>query len=158
MKISEATKKNMNLLSINDFPFSENELHTQYKSSVQKYHPDRNKELGAEEKTKEINIAYGELKNLALPEITDIQSRIVKENYELEKEDIFFFWKPCKNCNGTGKQVIDSNSSFLSLNKPKFIVKTCHECKGLGEYKIQLFNPVIPKGSILSINADRHRR
>ncbi len=148
--IGENTKKAMETLMINHYPFSETTLKKNYKSIIKKHHPDTNKQKEAEEKTKQINSAYDLLKNLAMTEPTDKKANIIKEQHEKEKEDIFIFWEKCKPCHGTGKRVIQEYSDlFQKRATTKFRVETCFKCQGVGETKLEIFNPVIPKGAIL---------
>lgn len=46
--------------------------------------------------------------------------------------------KGCPECRGTGQR-----SSY------KDVIVDCPKCGGLGEYELDLWNPVIPKGAIL---------
>ena len=148
--IGEETRRLMDILGIQDFPFTEKALQAQWRVLAKEYHPDRNKNPDYEEKLKEINSAYEELRNLALPEITETQSRKVKKQYDQEKEDIFTFWEPCESCNGTGNIVVNENFHWLTpRGKPKYVVHVCRACKGLGKKKLEFFNPLIPKGAVL---------
>jgi hypothetical protein len=143
--ISENTLKAMEVMQIPDFPFTESTLQTSKKALVIQYHPDRNKDPEASEKMKEINCVFDLLEPLALPEITDEKSRILKQVYEVEKEDIFTIWESCMRCNQTGKIVLNKGTH----KQPKYIVNICHECGGVTKIKLNLFNPIIPKGAIL---------
>ncbi len=44
----------------------------------------------------------------------------------------------CRTCNGTG---------FVGNGRTEFI--NCGKCHGVGKIKLDLFNPVIPKGAVL---------
>jgi len=145
IRIGKATEEAMEILGIKEYPFTETTLRTIKKALVLQYHPDKNKDPEATEKMKEINCAFDILESIALPEITDEKSRVAKELYDIEKEDIFVIWEPCGRCNQTGKVVTN-----ISVNKkPKYIASICHSCSGIGKRKLNLFNPLIPKGAIL---------
>lgn len=155
--IGNETEKAMAILQINRFPFSETELKKNYKQLVFIYHPDRNN--GSDEsvkRTKQIINAYNKIKNLATPEPNEKEAVKIQEHYEKEKEDVFTFWEKCDRCNGTGriitKKYIGEYLDYLFSSikqKPKYEVNNCPKCRGAGEIKIEVFNPVIPKGGVM---------
>jgi len=159
--IEEKTKNAMKRLMIKNFPFSETTLKQNYKQLVFKYHPDRNKDdKEAEAKAKEIINAYKLLENLAITEPTEETANIIKKQYKKDKLDMFIFWEPCQRCKTTGKIIIREwpnitikdrlNFDFYSKKiHPKYRSEICPVCHGVGEVKVKLFNPVIPKGGVM---------
>jgi len=144
--IGSKTKEAMKILEIDQFPFSESALKTSYKRLIFRYHPDRN---GEDErclsKTKEIIEAYNHIKNLAAPEPTEDEAAIIRKQFNKEKEDIFTFWRPCKNCKSTGRVITEESRG----KKTEYHAKICPACKGACEIRLEIFNPVIPKGAIM---------
>lgn len=81
-------------------------------------------------------------------------SVVVKEQYGKDKQDKFIFWEKCVRCSGTGKIVY---SILNEKMKMEYRVEVCPKCYGLGEVKLEVFNPVIPKGAILFPNKSKDR-
>lgn len=155
--IGDKTKEAMSVLMLETFPFSEPMLKKNYRELIFKHHPDRNKNSEASIAiSKQITNAFNLLENLAIPEVSESEAAIVKGQYKQEKLDMFTFWEPCKRCNATGKIIISTPITIkefynptLRASKPKFRAEICPVCKGKGENKIEVFNPIIPKGAVM---------
>ena len=149
--IGDRTKKFMDILGLQKYPFSDVDLKIAYRKVIVENHPDKG---GSEEKTKKINEAYEELKFIALV-ITEEKARKVKNQAEKENEDIFksIYWEKCTECNGTGKIIIDKGHPRFQNKKlkPNFIAINCCKCEGSGKIKNEPFNPVILEGAVLSV-------
>jgi len=146
--IGESTKKAMECLNIELYPFTYEELKSNFRELMKKYHPDvakGNKEE-AEKKTKDITNSFRLIENLAIDTgtISEDKARITKE---LEEDDMFIFWEKCEECFGTGRI-----RRFISKGlgkRPEIVFDSCWKCKGIGKIKVELFNPAIRKGAIL---------
>ena len=146
--IGEDTKRAMKYLDIESYPFTYDELKSNYLILAKKHHPDvakGNKEE-AENKMKSINSSFRLIKNLALNigKISEDKARIIKE---LEKDDMFTFWKKCEHCFGTGK--IRRFVYRGHMKRKDTVFDPCWRCSGTGKIKIDPFNPAIRKGAIL---------
>ena len=51
-----------------------------------------------------------------------------------------FYKIKCRRCNGIG---------FLRVGEERVDLVNCTKCKGTGKVKLDLWNPVIPKGAVL---------
>jgi len=144
ISIGGRTQKFMDVLGIKDYPFTESELKTAYRTAIKKAHPDKQ---GSEEMAKVINGAYSELKNIAL---SDQKERKEGSVVDIEKEhDIFDLSEPCESCNGTGVdsyvQSVECNRcdkaimSFFSRYREASGYKKlkCYPCKGTGVFKLR---------------------
>ena len=148
IKTSNKTRECMDILGIEEFPFSEKELKTKYRLLLKRNHPDASG-AGETDKTIQIIAAYKHLKNL------------VAENIETEGEkpeepdDIFnltekcpicngkgvvarreWAWEGCEKCGGTGKV----NIKCKYCNDGKFTTRSgkivdCRVCKGTGIWR-----------------------
>lgn len=141
--IGRNTKAAMDVLMISDFPFSSSTLKSNYRTLAKKYHPDVNPTKDAHTMTKKIINAFSILENLATFELKDNEVRIIKEEYEKDKLDMFSFYNPCTACNSTGKTV------RRTVGFKNYRVEICTVCKGLCKVKLEVFNPVIPKGAVM---------
>jgi len=145
--IGDRTRQNMKTLGILSYPFTEDELKTAYRETMNRDHPD--KPGGSNEKAKEVNIAKTELENLAMhSSVIDASAKEVIQQHEKEQEDLFshIYWEKCKPCSGTGKIV---HETIDKHHRSHFTVDRCWDCFGVGKFKINPFNPVIPHASIL---------
>jgi len=146
--IGQNTQKAMECLGIESYPFTYEELKSNFRRLMKKYHPDiaKGDKEKAEEKSKEINSSFKLIENLAINMngISENKARIIKE---LEKDDMFTFWEKCECCFGTGKirRFIDKGFG----KRPDITFDPCWKCKGVGKIKINPFNPAIRKGAIL---------
>ena len=146
--IGENTEKAMEVLGIESYPFTYEELKSSYRVLAKKYHPDvaKGNREEAENKFKEINSSFKLIENLAMNSgaISEDKARITKE---LEKDDMFSFWIKCERCFGTGRI---RKFVYQGLGKRKGIAfDSCWKCRGVGKIKIDPFNPAIRKGAIL---------
>ena len=146
--IGEDTEKAMECLNLKSYPFTVEELRTNFRSSMKKYHPDvaKGSREEAEKKAKEINNSFRLIENLAINTntISEDKARIIKE---LEKDDMFTFWKKCEHCFGTGK--IRRFVYRGHMKRKDTVFDPCWRCSGTGKIKIDPFNPAIRKGAIL---------
>jgi DnaJ-class molecular chaperone len=145
IKIGSTTKANMKILNIDKFPFSLEQLSTNYRKLLITNHPDNG---GSPEKTQQIIVAYSELKNLAI-HVTDETAAIINKEKESDKDNVFekVFWRKCSTCKGTGKVVYTSYN--VKTKRDEYKVDKCIDCYGAGEIKDKPFNPVIPAGAVL---------
>ena len=218
ISIGERTKEAMAILGIEGYPFSVDELSTNFRSLIKVYHPDKNPSKESENKAKSLISAYKHLKNLTVNTfVLDSDKERVRKVFE-EDEDIFTIWDKCPDCKGSGvvknlwplrtiepcpdcDPLMDQDlltgirrSSGIKTLKCKYckngkftqrhgkvvecrvcfgtgiwkkvrcrtcrgsgLVRkkvtnsfiTCPTCQGLGRIKINPFNPVIRKGSVL---------
>jgi len=54
----------------------------------------------------------------------------------------------CRDCKGTGTCFSCNGSGYIASEKQSTKVN-CYHCEGTGKIKLDLFNPVIPKGAVL---------
>lgn len=202
--IGKNTSKNMAIMGLTDYPFTEQQLKTQYRDLAKKWHPDLNKEEKAAEEFRKVNEAYSFLINLSMsaPEnemLVEVQDNDIFAIYETcthcqgrgwtlttrtdfsksyyetiicsgcsdkcKKCDNGVFTLrsgrkvPCKSCNGTGIFTFRRGFCFSCFNARRLGYTryheveekiTCGHCKGAGKTKLDLFNPVIPAGAILT--------
>ena len=146
--IGEETEKAMECLNLKTYPFTSEELKTNFRSLMKEYHPDiaKGSKEEAEKKAKEINYSYRLIENLAIDinAISKDKARITKE---LEKDDMFDFWAKCEHCFGTGR--IRRFVYRGHMKRKDITFDPCWRCSGTGKIKIDPFNPVIRKGAIL---------
>jgi len=95
INIGGATRTYMQVLGIDSYPFTEEELKTKFKILVRRYHADTG--INDKEKTAEIIEAYQHLKNLT----RDIFNN-TSESLEEKENDLFDLSDTCKTCKGTG--------------------------------------------------------
>lgn len=93
--IGERTKGYMATLELKEYPFTEDELKTNFRMLLKKFHPDMGN--GNKTKTVEIIEAYKELKNLAI--IAPEQ----KQRKKMKSDDLFSLFVKCERCHGTGE-------------------------------------------------------
>ena len=202
--IGQNTRKNMEILKIKDYPFTEETLKYNYRSIVKTCHPDlfpENKEL--ENLFKKVSQAYESLQYLAKT-VSLEEKEVELRKQEQDKDDIFAVYDTCTKCNGQGtviekrvsyyEEIIngcsycsskciacDGTGKFIQRNKKEVTCRVCNgsgvfhkkycficfglgkiqrpiyknekvlcsKCNGTGKIKLNLFNPVIPKGAIL---------
>ncbi len=128
---------------------SDDDIKKQYKKLSKQYHPDRNKEPGAEEKFKKINAAHETLKNRHIQtnpfdfqsfqvENIDVYEKIsFKESVLGTKKEIKYHRRSkcnhchsgkklvnngCVDCNGTGMKTINHSNAIFRT--------TCDKCHG----------------------------
>lgn len=146
--IGQETEKAMECLGINSYPFTYEELKTNYINLIKQHHPDiaKDNKQEATEKTKKIIISFKLIENLALNTgtISEDKARITKE---IEKDDMFDFWIKCEHCFGTGK--IRRFVYRGHMKRKDIVFDPCWRCSGTGKIKIDPFNPAIRKGAIL---------
>lgn len=186
--IGNRTRKNMEVLLIESYPFVEDELKSKYRELMLIHHPDKG---GSELKAKQIIQAYKELLPLSKQVSKDefeISERKKRIQEEIDK-DMFAIYEDCKICHGEGKIKRYENNiikckicqngfirnkretyfdfldriyfgkaekcyqckgyGYLKGIGQKEIIENCHNCNGTGKIKIDIFNPVIPKGAVL---------
>jgi len=151
ISISNSTRKYMSILQIEQFPFSEETLKTNFRALAKQYHPDTS---GDDSKMfLKIREAFDSLINLAsLVTPEDVNNELKKQ--EKAKEDMFELYDTCPKCNGLGNRVEQQivrntqsltrvpcilcpprkcnacdNGTFTQRNGRKV---TCLKCKGLG--------------------------
>jgi hypothetical protein len=130
--IGERTRVYMKLLCIENFPFSENELISKFRSACKIHHPDMGGDAKQFIKIKE---AFDNLENLAIEStMSDAPERKHPEEVELFKTGV---WEICPACSGNKftlrwhDEVIDCpNCSGTGQSKPK-----CNACSGTGKFK-----------------------
>jgi DnaJ-class molecular chaperone len=148
--IGDRTKEAMAILKIQEFPFSEKLLKKNFRIILDHFHPDKNKGKGSHEKTVEAINAYKVLKNLALESIDSSKAK-----KKMKSDELFSMWVKCMSCYGTGRVThrrfvgYRRVGLFSSESVHETVLVQCRKCKGLGEYELDLNNPVIPKGAIL---------
>jgi DnaJ-class molecular chaperone len=116
--LDDNTKKCMSILEIENFPFSEATLKTQYRKKAFKFHPDVSKEE-TEKEMKEINSAYTYLKLLATTEF----NKDFDADIEYIKKDMFDLSISCCDCNGKG---------YFLREIPN--IEACPDCKNGGDW------------------------
>lgn len=177
--IGDTTRKNMKLLGIVEYPFTIALLKQKYFAVLSKVHPDKNNGNGDVKLTREVIEAYSWLKNLSIECISPGEPKKKMKSDDIFSLWVccescggsgsktvwthsvichdclgdgwnWKLWKPneivrnyesgrkvcCKSCNGRGYRVSGTEVR-------------CFKCKGLGEYELDLNNPVIPKGAVL---------
>ena len=92
-------KKHMEVLGINEFPFSEEFLKTRYREKAFQFHPDVTTD-NTEKEMKKVNAAYSYLKGTAIP---SYESSEPKKPFI--KKDMFDLSEPCELCDGKGYHV-----------------------------------------------------
>ena len=97
--IGAETKRQMKVLGINDYPFTQSELKLKYRAMCLANHPDVSDAPDAEAKMKAVNAAYDRLKNLA----TDDPKRAEEITSKPQKpKDMFDIFDTCPDCHGIG--------------------------------------------------------
>lgn len=135
----------MDILGIEQYPFTYETLRKNFKELIKKFHPDLNQ--NDKEKYTKITVklkeAYSYLQNLAISDKVT-EDDIAKAEKEFESDDIFKLWETCKSCSGAGKIKKEYNErgicnhcisyelrySWLFGRKPD-----CKACKGTGKFK-----------------------
>lgn len=130
LNIGDNTKGHMAILGIENFPFTEEELRKNFKSTIKQTHEDVG---GTKDKARKVIEAREYLKNMVQENIDS--GCAIKEPL---KDDLFSNAVPCKRCNGTG-------AKRDYYGRPL----TCNVCKGRGKVENEMFNPVIPRGAVL---------
>lgn len=150
MRLSEA----YNIIGLSQAATQE-DVKKQYKKLAKEFHPDRNKEPGAEDKFKKINEAYEFIKSgkadneqmnpfdsFSIPTHIELNTKIsFKESIFGCKRDVSYNRtnkcnpcngqgeiiknNGCKNCGGSGKTVIKNANTVF--------VQTCNKCYGRNE-------------------------
>jgi DnaJ-class molecular chaperone len=134
--IGESTKERMAILNIENFPFSEKELKSNFRKLLHIHHEDKG---GSKNKTQQIIEAYNFLKNMVVENVSD--------SSKPAKDDLFDLSARCHVCNGLGS-VLERQFGYFSSGEQ--IKKQCYKCKGTGKVEMELFNPVIPRGAVLT--------
>jgi len=103
--IGDVTKDAMACLDIKEYPFSPEELSQKFRTIIKTYKAAFlvKKDVKAEEKAKEVILAYKHLKNLAVAFIVAEDDKRAAEERFYEDEDIFTLWDICPQCNGNKK-------------------------------------------------------
>ena len=174
--IGDRTEKAMKILAIPEYPFTPEELSTKFRLLIKKVHPDVNGSEEAKKLSQEVISSYKLLKNLA---ISCYGEKVIKWStapYACPKCNPFplaLFNRQrgvicnqclngvftlrngrkvtCRKCKGTGiykfKCRACNGTGYVGNVKTEFI--NCGKCSGTGKIKLDLFNPVIPKGAVL---------
>lgn len=140
--MSAALVKEIFSLSV---PFSEEDLKNAYKREAKKAHPDVG---GTKEAFQKLQDAYTVCSKMISTHVGD---QATTETGELLSElgkglGNFKNGVTCVGCNGKGYQM---NRRWSLSARDREYASVCYSCKGTGETEI--FNPVIPKGLLMSI-------
>jgi len=126
-----------------EWPFTYDQLKTNYRSLLLEYHPDQNNGNG-KEKTIEVIGAYKILKNLAMENLKS-EEPILDEGID----DIFrdVYKERCKHCDGLGYKIEKDNKRFCPecvqsvtfsvLLYRRYQPKKCFDCKGTGMFTLR---------------------
>jgi len=111
--ITDQLHQDMMTIGIDEYPFSESLLKSNYREKCFQFHPDVSEDK-TEEEMKKINAAYTRLQDVARMDFDEI---VVTKKRATMPEDIFRLWKPCEKC--------DSKGYFLR-ELPD--IETCPDC------------------------------
>ena len=103
--IGAETRRQMKVLGIVDYPFTQSELKLKYRAMCLANHPDVSDASDAEAKMKAINAAYDRLKNLASDDPKKAEEIISKPE---QPKDMFDILDTCPDCKGVGNNVTTS--------------------------------------------------
>lgn len=160
ISIGNKTKKSMNILELQNYPFTVEEIKKNYRRLINENHPDKG---GDVKKAQKINEAYNEIKNLAVSDIN--QDNIDNSILEMKKKqnnDMFAIYKECKHCFGSGERITKYNrvccpdcnpdpiwnhherliiyALFFTLGRkytPGLKVVECHQCDSKGMFTLR---------------------
>lgn len=102
IKIIGATKEHMQVMGIEEYPFTAEELRDKFRELTKKHHPDVSKEGGSHQKMVKINGAYSYLKALCITE--DNNASVEEVLGKVDEDDLFdrIYSEHCGYCAGRG--------------------------------------------------------